>query len=80
MSVPTATGCSVLAEPVLTTETPHAVIGDSGDELLDWQLFGTAESARLNQANDRAVVGFNIIRACETRDAEAARSQWRWPW
>ena len=67
---PNATGCSELARPILTRDTPHAELGDSGDPTLDWQLFGTAESGQLNKANDRARTGFGIINACEQRDAE----------
>lgn len=77
MTARTATGCSELARTVLTTDTEHATLGDSGEELLDWQLFGTAESGQLNTANDRARTGFAIIEGCERRDAEASRSRWR---
>lgn len=77
MTARTVTGCSELARSVLTADTEHAVIGNSGDELLDWQLFGTAESGQLNTANDRAQTGFRIIQGCEERDAEATRSRWR---
>lgn len=78
-SVPDATGCSELARPVLTTDTPHAQLGDSGDALLDWQLYGSAETGQLNKANDRARTGFGIINACERRDAEI-RARLERPW
>lgn len=76
-TVRTATGCSALAEAILTRTTPHAELADSGDALLDWQLYGTAEAGQLNAANDDKRTGFEIIRGCEARDAEAARPRWR---
>lgn len=77
-TVPTATGCSTLAESVLTTRTPHPQIGNSGEEDLDWQLLGASYAGALNTANDRAETGFKIIRGCEMRDEEikSARSWW----
>lgn len=70
-TAPTAnTGCSELARGVLTTVTPHAVIGDTGDPALDWQLYGVAETGQTNKANDDKRTGFGIINACEKRDAE----------
>ena len=80
-TVPTATGCSELAKAVLTTPTPHAAIGETGDAALDWQLYGVAETGQLNQANDRATTGYSIISQCEVRDAEIVerinRPWWR---
>lgn len=78
-TVPTASGCSELARPILTRDTPHAELGDSGDATLDWQLYGTAETGQLNKANDRARTGFGIINACERRDAEI-RAHLERPW
>lgn len=75
-SVPTVTGCSELARSVLTTPTPHAEIGNSGDAALDWQLYGTAETGQLNRANDEKRTGFAIINACEVRDREIQRRPW----
>jgi hypothetical protein len=74
-----ATGCSELARDILTTETEHAEIGNSGDPALDWQLYGTAETVQLNSANDDKKTGFTIINRCEARDAELRRSFER-PW
>lgn len=68
-TVPIATGCSELARPILTRATPHAEIGNTGDPALDWQLYGTAETGQLTKANDDKSTGFEIINACEVRDA-----------
>ena len=84
-TVPIATGCSTLAEGILTRDTPHAEIGKpSGDPALDWQLFGNAESGQLNKANDDKQTGFRIIAKCEARDeanrAKLNRPFWQfWP-
>lgn len=78
-SVPTATGCSELARPVLAVATPHAAIENTGDPALDWQLYGVAETGQLNRANDDKRTGFAIISACEARDAEVKRRIER-PW
>lgn len=64
---------------MLTTDTPHAALGDSGDPALDWQLYGTAETGQLNKANDRARTGFEIVNGCEMRDAQIRRHIER-PW
>lgn len=77
-TVPTALGCSALAEPILTRDTEHPAIGESGDAATDWMLLGTAYAGALNRANDDKQTGFAIIRACEIRDSSARpRSRWR---
>lgn len=78
-TVPTATGCSELARPILTRDTPHAEIGNTGDPALDWQLYGTAETGQTNKANDDKRTGFDIINRCEVRDAQI-REQLQRPW
>lgn len=78
-SVPIATGCSELARPILTRDTPHAEIGDTGDAATDWQLYGVGETGQLNKANDRAQTGFAIINACEVRD-NTIRAHIERPW
>ena len=78
-TVPTATGCSELARPILTRETPHAEIGNTGDPETDWQLYGIGETGQLNKANDDKATGFEIINACEHRDAEV-RAYLERPW
>lgn len=70
-------GCSELARGVLTTPTPHAVIGNTGDAALDWQFYGLAETAGLNAANDRAATGYAIIHGCEVRDSVAVKPWYR---
>ncbi len=74
-----ATGCSELARPILTRETPHAEIGDTGDPATDWQLYGVGETGQLNKANDDKRTGFAIINACEVRDAQV-RAHIERPW
>ena len=78
-TAPVVSGCSSLAEGVLTTKTPHAQLGQSGDPALDWQLYGVAETGQLNRANDDKATGFAIIQGCERRDAEVRREIER-PW
>lgn len=78
-TVPDATGCSELARPILTRETPHAEIGDTGDPATDWQLYGVGETGQLNKANDDKRTGFAIINACEVRDAQV-RAHIERPW
>lgn len=78
-TVPDVMGCSELARGILTTDTEHATIGASGDPLIDWQLYGTAETGQTNKANDRARTGFGVINQCETRDAEI-RAHIERPW
>lgn len=79
ITAPIASGCSELAREVLTTPTPHAELGDSGDVALDWQLYGTAEAGQLNRANDDKRTGFAIVNGCERRDAEI-RARLERPW
>jgi hypothetical protein len=78
-TVPIATGCSELARTTLTRPTAHAEIGDTGDPATDWQLYGVAETGQLNKANDRAQTGFDIVNACEVRDAQI-RAHLERPW
>jgi hypothetical protein len=78
-TVPIATGCSELARPILTRDTPHASLGETGDPEMDWQLYGLAETGALNQANDDKRTGFQIINACEARDAEV-KARLERPW
>ncbi|QLQ12161.1 MAG: hypothetical protein HZY74_01140 [Brevundimonas sp.] len=47
--------------------------GESGDAALDWQLFGIAQTGKLDEANDRAGAAIETVEACETRDAAARR-------
>lgn len=68
-----ADGCSTLAASILTRETPHAEISDTGDAAQDWRLYGVAETGQLNVSNRDKKDGYTIIRSCEERDAAAAR-------
>lgn len=87
-SVPIATGCSELARPILTRDTPHAELGSmpdgtapaaNPDSALAWQVYGIEETAQLNKANDDKRTGFAIINACEVRD-NTIRAQIERPW
>lgn len=57
----------------MKTPVAHAEIGDSGDAALDWQLYGSAETGKLNLANSHIVGGWAIVSGCEARDARAAK-------
>ena len=74
-----ASGCSELASTILTRDTEHAVMGDTGDADLDWKLYGTAETGQLNVANRDKRYGYEIIRLCEVRDAASIKKIER-PW
>jgi len=78
-TVPAVTGCSELARTVLTTPTPHADIGSTGDAALDAQTYAVAETGQLNKANDDKQTGFAIINGCEARDAQI-RAHLDRPW
>lgn len=69
-SVPTVTGCSQLAESILMTPTPHAVVTATTTP----EDYGLAETGQLNKANDDKATGFRVIRQCEVRDEEIRRS------
>mgnify|MGYP006935513073 CR=1 FL=1 len=71
-------GCSELARTVLTTDTEHPDIEDSGDPLTDWRNLGIRYPVALNNANDRAQTGYRIISMCEARDAEITLAQRSW--
>lgn len=77
-TVPIATGCSTLAEGILGEPVEHPEIGDSGDELLDWQTLGTAYAGALTTANGRSAAGLRVIQGCERRDAEVQRARASW--
>jgi hypothetical protein len=80
MTAPIASGCSELAKGVLTTPTPHAVLGSSGDPLFDARAHSLAESGQLNVANDDKATGYAIIQSCEERDAQVRRQIERPVW
>ena len=68
-----AEGCSTFAEPILGRTVPHAVLGNSGDAALDWQLYGQAETGQLNLAERDKRDGLAIVKRCEERDQRAYR-------
>lgn len=59
-------GCSELARGVLTTATPYPSITPETDPL----IYGAEATGAITKANDDKRTGFNIINACEKRDAE----------
>lgn len=63
--------CSVFAENILGKPTPHAQLQQTADPLLDWQLYGAAETGQLNVANNDKAAGLVIIKLCEARDRRA---------
>lgn len=69
-TVPTVTGCSELARGVLTTPTPYPTITRDTDPL----IYGAEATGAITKANDDKRTGFQIINACELRDAEIIAS------
>ncbi len=68
-----AEGCSTLIPDRWRQPVPSAVLGESGDAAQDWQLFGIAQTGKLNEANDRGAAVIETVQACERRDAQARR-------
>lgn len=63
------------------TPTPYPVKQSSADNELDWMLYGAEATVAITRANDRAQTGYEIVSACEARDAEVLadinRPWWR---
>lgn len=57
----------------MRSETPSAVLQDSGDGALDAQVFGIEQTGQLNIANRDKADQFAIITSCERRDAASLR-------
>lgn len=74
-----AEGCSSLIPARWREPVASAVLGETGDPALDWQLFGLAQTGKLNEANDRSAAVIETVEACEARDAQARRRVER-PW
>lgn len=72
-------GCSTLIASRWAEPVRSAVLDDSGDMALDWQLFGVAQTGQLNIANRDKADALETIRRCEARDAAAVRQIER-PW
>lgn len=75
-----AEGCSTLIPDRWRQPVPSAVLGETGDPALDWQLFGLAQTGKLNEANDRGAAVIETVQACEARDAAARRQVERAWW
>lgn len=74
-----AEGCSTLVAGRWGEPVPSAVLQDSGDAALDWQLFGIGQTGQLNIANRDKADALETIRRCEARDAAAIERIER-PW
>lgn len=66
-------GCSSLLPAAWREPVPSAVLGDSGDAALDWQLFGVAQTGQLKIANGDKADAIETVQRCEARDARAIR-------
>lgn len=65
--------CSSLVPVRMAEPTPSAVIGATGDPALDAQTFGIEQTGQLRLANRDKADSMAIVKACEARDAAAAR-------
>lgn len=74
-----AEGCSTLIASRWAEPVASAVLQQSDDAALDWQLFGIAQTGQLNIANRDKTDALETIRRCEARDAAAIRQVER-PW
>jgi hypothetical protein len=72
-------GCSTLIASRWGEPVPSAVLQQTDDAALDWQLFGIAQTGQLNIANRDKGDALETIRRCEARDAAAIRQIER-PW
>lgn len=77
-------GCSSLVAGRWAEDVPSAVLGDTGDAALDWQVFGIEQTGQLKIANRDKSDALETIRRCEVRDAEIIerieKPWWRvWP-
>lgn len=74
-------GCSSLIAGRWAKDVPSAVLGDSGDAALDWQLFGIEQTGQLKISNRDKSDALETIRRCEGRDAQIVgrinRPWWR---
>lgn len=74
-----AEGCSTLIADRWRQPVASAVLGDSGDAALDWQMFGLAQTGQLTVANaDKAAI-IETVERCEARD-RAAVQRVQAPW
>lgn len=64
-------GCSDLVEPWLKPVEGAQL--PEGQTIADWIVFGDAQTAALDKANDRIISGLETIQRCEERDREAIK-------
>ena len=67
-------GCSTLIASRWAEPVPSAILQDSGDPALDWQLFGIGQTGQLKIANRDKADALETIRRCEARDAAAVKA------
>lgn len=65
-----AVGCSSLIDPEWAKGVPGADL-PSDDTVAAWQIFGDAQTGKLDVANDRTKATIGIIGRCEARDRQA---------
>jgi len=73
-----AEGCSTLIAGRWAEPVPSAVLENSGDAALDWQVFGIAQTGQLSIANRDKADAIETIRRCEARDQAAIRQTRPW--
>jgi hypothetical protein len=48
-----------------------------GNTVADWEVFGDAQTGKLDQANDRTKDAIGIVERCEARDSAAVKKATR---
>lgn len=73
-----ATACAALLPEAWQSPVPGAPLPRDAS-LPEWMVFGDAQTAQLDKANDRTASAIQIVTRCEARDREAvARMRKRW--
>ncbi len=70
MAAPSA--CSSLLPDEWREPVPGAPL-PGGETVGEWIIFGDAQTAQLDKANDRALSAIEIVSRCELRDREAVK-------
>lgn len=70
--VATPSACSTLLPDEWLTGVAGAPLPE-GNTVSDWIVFGDAQTAQLDKANDRYRAGVGIIARCEERDRQAVK-------
>jgi len=64
--------CSSLLPDEWREPVPGAPLPD-GETVGEWIVFGDAQTAQLDKANDRTLSAIGIVERCELRDREAVK-------